>query len=97
MALRNLMNECYSRDISQKVTSSTRIKKKNGEYCYGAVAFGYKKGKQHNTIVPDEEAAKIVKHIFDLACEGNTITQICRILNEEKVITPSTYNEKDKL
>ena len=30
MALRNLMNECYSRDISQKVTSSTRIKKKNG-------------------------------------------------------------------
>ena len=34
MALRNLMNEYYSRDISQKVTSSTRIKKKNGEYCY---------------------------------------------------------------
>ena len=94
MALRNLMNECYSRDISKKVTSSTRIKKKNGEYCYGAVAFGYKKGKQHNTIVPDEEAAKIVKHIFELACEGNTITQICRILNKEKVITPSIYMQR---
>lgn len=94
VALRNLMNECYSRDISKKITSSTRIKKKNGEYCYGAVPFGYKKGEKRNTIVPDEEAAKTVKYIFDLACEGNTITQICRILNEEKVVTPSIYMKR---
>lgn len=91
VALKNLMNECYSRDISRKISSAVHVKKMGGEYCYGAVPFGYKKGEAKNTIVPDQEAACIVKYIFSLACGGNTISQIARRLNEEQVATPSKY------
>lgn len=91
IALKNLMNECYSRDISRKISSAVHVKKMSGEYCYGAVPFGYKKGALKNTIVPDEAAANTVRYIFRLACEGHTITQIARRLNEEQVTTPSKY------
>lgn len=91
VALKNLMNECYSRDISKKISSAVHVKKMGGEYCYGAVPFGYKKGEKKNTIVPDQEAADIVKYIFSLACGGNTISQIAQRLNRERVITPSKY------
>lgn len=91
VALKNLMNECYSRDISRKISSAVHVKKMSGEYCYGAVPFGYKKGGKKNTIVPDQETADIVRYIFSLACEGNTISQIAKRLNMEQVITPSKY------
>lgn len=91
LALKNLINECYSRDISGKISSAVHVKKMNGEYCYGAVPFGYKKGEKKNTIIPDEGAAWIVRYIFTLAGGGHTISQIAKRLNGEKVITPSKY------
>lgn len=91
LAIRNLLNEWYSRDISRKIKSSVDLKKMRGEYVYGAVPFGYKKGEKRNTIVIDPEAADIVHRIFTLAASGQTITQIAKLFNEEKVITPSVY------
>ncbi len=91
LAIRNLMNQMYSQDISRKIKSSVDLKKLSGEYAYGAVPFGYKKGKRHNTIEVDEPAALIVKEVFRLAVEGRTITQIAHTMNERGVITPSVY------
>ena len=65
-AIRNLMNECYSRDVSKKISSAVHLKKAGGEYVYGAVPFGYKKGERKNTIVVDGEAADIVRCIFQI-------------------------------
>lgn len=91
LAIRNLINQMYSRDISRKIKSVVDMKKQNGEYAFGAVPYGYKKGESHNTIVVDEPAAEIVRRIFDLAVEGNSITQIALKLNEEHIVTPSVY------
>lgn len=91
LALKNLMNSLYSKDLSRKIKSTMDYKKLNGQYVYGAVPFGYLKGGEKNTIVIDEEAAKIVRRIFKLASEGNTVTQIAKKFNEEKIITPSFY------
>ncbi len=91
LVIKNLINEWYSRDISRKIKSVVDMKKYDGEYVYGAVPFGYVKGKEKNTIEIDPPAAEVVKSIFDLACGGKTITQIARELNERKVITPSVY------
>ncbi|HLV97289.1 MAG TPA: recombinase family protein [Ktedonobacterales bacterium] len=41
--------------------------------------------------VIDEEAAAIVRRIFELAASGMTLTAICRLLNAEGVPTPSAY------
>ena len=91
LAIKNLLNQMYSKDISRKIKSSVDLKKLSGEYVYGTAPYGYKKGEKKNTIVIDREAADIVKKIFEWAASGITITQIARRLNEEKVVTPSVY------
>ena len=91
LAVKNLLNQMYSKDLSQKIKSSVDLKKMNGEYVYGTAPYGYKKGPGKNTIVIDEEAAVTVRAIFTWAAEGKTITQIARTLNEQKSATPSVY------
>lgn len=91
LAIRNLLNDLYSKDISRKIKSAVDLKKLNGEYVYGQAPYGYKKGKQKNTIEIDEEAAIVVRRIFQLAKKGVTVTQIAQKMNEEKVLTPSVY------
>ena len=91
LAIRNLVNQMYSRDISRKIKSVVDMKKRNGEYAFGAVPYGYKKGAIHNTIVIDEPAAETVRRIFALAAEGTSITKIALTLNEDQVDTPSVY------
>ena len=41
--------------------------------------------------IVDEEAAKVVKHIFDLCMEGRGPMQIAKLLREEKILTPTAY------
>ena len=91
IATKNLINEWYSRDISTKIKSVVDMKKYAGEYVFGAVPYGYKKGEKKNTIIADPAAAEVVRRIFSLACQGNTISRIAQILKEEKVMTPSVY------
>ncbi len=42
-------------------------------------------------IVPDPEAAQVVKHIFKLCAEGRGPKQIARQLTEEQAVNPSNY------
>ncbi len=91
VAIRNLLNEYYSKDISRKIKSAVDLKKMKGEYVYGTAPYGYKKGAKKNTIVIDVVAADVVYRIFSLAASGKTITEIARLLNDEKITTPSVY------
>ena len=91
IAIKNLLNQMYSRDISKKVKSAVDLKKLGGEFVYGTAPFGYKKGERKNTIVVDEKAAEIVRMIFGLAKGGMTISEISRKLNVDRIVTPSVY------
>lgn len=91
IAIKNLINQMYSQDISRKIKSAVDIKKMNGEYVYGFAPYGYKKGEKKNTIVVDEPAALVVRQIFVWAADGITITEIAKKLNEQGVLTPSAY------
>lgn len=44
----------------------------------------------------DEEAAVVVKRIFDLYIEGNELMQIAKILTADKVLTIKAYYTKQK-
>lgn len=94
VAIRNLLNEWYSKDLSRKIKSTVDLKKMRGEYVFGAVPFGYKKGEKKNTIEIDLPAAEIVRRIFEMAVSGSTISKIAKNFNEENVITPSVYLSK---
>ena len=91
LAIRNLINQMYSRDISRKIKSAVDLKKRAGEYVYGTAPYGYKKGEKKNTIVIDPVVAPVVKNIFQWAAEGLTVSKIAYKLNENKVTTPSVY------
>lgn len=91
LAVHNLINQLYSKDISRKIKSAVDMKKLNGEYAYGVVPYGYRKGERKNTIVVDPEAATVVKQIFTWAADGVTVTQIAKKLNSANVKTPSEY------
>ena len=91
LAVINLANQHYNRDLAQKSISARITKSKNGEYLAHA-PFGYKKcDKIKNKLVPDEEAAEYVRYIFSLAVEGKRSVEIAKILNTQGIPSPSVY------
>ena len=91
LALINLANQHYNKDLAVKSMSAKNVKSKRGEYLAHA-PFGYKKSKtEKNKLVPDDEAAGYVRLIFSLACEGRRTVEIAQILNAQGVPSPSVY------
>ena len=91
LAVKNLINQLYSKDLSRKIKSVVDLTKVDGEWVYGTAPYGYKKGEKKNTIVVDVNVSWIVKSIFDWAASGITITEIARKLNDLGIMTPSVY------
>lgn len=97
VAFQGLLSDFYCKDISEKVKSSLSTRRRQGKYATGLTPFGYEKKESDPyelQIVPEE--AEIVCYIFKLSFEGNNLTQICRKLNEEKVLTPLEYRNQRK-
>lgn len=91
-ALKNVMNEFYSRDNSRKIRSAIRARSKAGLYRSSFNPIGYRKDPEnHNHLIVDEETAWIVKRIFQLAIEGNGAHRICTIFRNGKVSCPSWW------
>ncbi len=84
VALKNIINSMYSRDLSKKVKSATRTRAARGEYVGSFAPYGYRKdpGDIHR-LIPDEEAAEVVKLVFTMAAEGKKKPEIARFLNEQ--------------
>ena len=62
---RNIMNEWYAKDISKKIKSTFKAKGKSGKHVASIPPYGYVKSeKDKNQWVIDEEAADIVRRIF---------------------------------
>ena len=89
---KNLINESFAKDISQKVRTSLEISKKNGNYIGVVAPFGYLKNPDNNhQLIIDKKAEKIVKRIFKLALNGNSRQDIIKELNDNHIPTPSKY------
>lgn len=91
-ALKNVMNEFYSRDNSRKIRSSIRARAKAGLYRTSFNPIGYRKAPDnHNRLIVDEETAWIVKRIFELANAGMGAHKIAKTFREEQVPSPSWW------
>lgn len=90
--LKNLVNDVYARDISQKICPVLRGKQERGEFIGAWAAYGYLKDPedQHRLIV-DEETAPIVRDIFDWRLSGMSYQNITRELNRQGIPSPSRY------
>jgi len=98
MAVSNLVNTLYSRDIGKKLVSANKIKWAKGIPTSGLAPYGYKiDPKNHKHYLIDKPAAKVVKKIFSLAIAGNTTTAIRDYLNDHKILIPTEYNKQNKV
>lgn len=87
-AFQTLLYDLYSKDVSVKVKASFENKCADGEYVFGQVPFGYEKSREvKNAVMINEKEAGIVRHIFSLAVQGKSSTQIAKQLYEENVPT----------
>lgn len=96
VALKNILNAMYSRDLSMKVKTAMNTRAVRGEYIAAFVAYGYRKKPENiHQLVIDPEAAEIVRLIFTMAAEGKTKSEISRYLNENQIMTPTEHLRKN--
>lgn len=88
VALKNIINAMYSRDLSKKVRSAMGTRAARGEYMGALVPYGYRKNPDNvHQLIPDEEAAEVVRLIFTMAAEGKKKPEIARFLNGQGIST----------
>lgn len=97
MVFKNVFNDWYARDCSKKIKAVFKAKGQSGKPLTTVPPYGYKKSeKDKNVWEIDDEAAEVVRRIFQLCIDGYGPTQIARILTEDKVLTPTAYAEMKK-
>ena len=87
--LRNIFNEWLVRDTSKKIKAVKRSKGMSGKPITSKPVYGYLMDEDENFII-DEEAAPVVKQIYNLCLAGNGPTKIARMLTEQQIPTPGT-------
>jgi hypothetical protein len=85
------MNEYYARDTSRKIRSTFQSKGKSGKHLTGVVPYGYLWNETRDQYIVDEEAAEVVRSIFQMTIEGMGPYQIAKKLSEDKVLIPAAH------
>ena len=88
----NIINEWYAKDTSKKIRAVMKSKGEAGEHLCTNPSYGYTKDPDNKKRwIADAEAAEVVKRIFALCLDSYGLSQIARILKEDKVITPTIH------
>ena len=80
------MAEYYSLQLSQNIRRGNRENAKKCKFTGGRVPLGYTLDKDHNFIV-DPNGAALVRRIYSMYAEGQTIAEIITQLNKEGLKT----------
>lgn len=90
MNIKNLVNELYARDISQKVRAVKGMAQKNGEYVGGTPPYGYICERQAGLrrLCINEEARPVIKKIYECRRSGMSYQSIASVLYQDKIHTP---------
>ena len=90
--LKNIINEGYAKDISQKITTSFEARKKQGQFMGKYPVYGYLKDPENkNHLIVNPETCGIVKRIFQMRDSGVALGAIASQLNEEGIPSPARY------
>lgn len=94
LPIKNIFNEQYARDISNKIQATVKSKQKAGEFIGAFTSYGYKKSPANkNKLVIDEYASEVVKRVFTMYAQGIGKQSIAKILNAEGILCPSEYKK----
>lgn len=97
IAFKSFLYDMYSKDLSVKMRSALKIRRKRGDFIGPRPPFGYRFSDNKKVLAVDEEAANYVKKIFGLACNGYSTGKIAIKLNEEHIPTPGQYKNRERM
>lgn len=90
-AVRNLFNEWYARDISRKIRSSQRLRG-NAGIPLSLPPYGYVKSPDNPKYwIVDDEAAAVVRRIYQMCIDGYGIDKTAAIFEQEEILKPTEY------
>jgi len=90
--MRNIINDMYAREVSQKTRAAKETRARQGLFMGSKAPYGYAKSSENkNRLVIDEDAAEVVRYIFEMAANGAGYNKIARALRAAEVPNPATY------
>lgn len=93
--IKNLVNDMYAKDFSQKARLHLRQRREEGSYVGGVPPYGYRaewNGKRR-TLIPDENTEGIVRFIYEKYIETGSGTAVARELSIRRVNPPALYQK----
>lgn len=95
MPIMNVFNEWHAASTSKKIRAVLLAKQRAGKCTGWAYPYGYKAGVDENrTAVIDEDAARVVRRIYELRASGHSARYIARILTDSGVENPTNHFRK---
>lgn len=92
-----MFNDYYAKDTSKKIRAVVKMRGEAGEHIASNPPYGYiKDPRDKKKWIVDEEAAKVVKRVFNLCIAGKGPMQIAKILTADKIPTVTAYHAKQK-
>ena len=93
--LKNLVNELYAKDIAVKIRSSRVKQFERGSFSGCHPVYGYDVVKEGNrrVLVVNEEAAVVVRELFDRFLRGEGYVEMIEWLYSENIHRPSDYRK----
>lgn len=90
--INGLINEWYLEDMSENIKAVLTNRRRNGYFIGAFAPYGYKKDPERKGhLIIDEEAAQVVRLIYDLYISGMGRTAVARELNARHIPTPADY------
>lgn len=92
MPFRNILAEWHARDTSRKIRAIFGARTAAGNHVTGALPYGYLHDPQdRQKWIVDEEAAAVVKRIFQGVIAGKNLAKIAEELTADKILTPAAH------
>lgn len=89
IALKNLLNDLYARETSQKVSDTFNRLRKEGNYLGTRPPYGYLINPQHHkSLIIENETAGIVREIFFRILKNESYYSIVNWLNKNRISPP---------
>ncbi len=94
LGVTSVINESVSATTSANVRGTLNLRRKQGKFIGSFACYGYRKDPaDHHHLLVDEEAARVVRLIYEKYRAGEGIQRIAKDLNAAGVPNPTAYKQ----
>lgn len=94
VGVQNVINESVAATTSVNVRGTLNVSRKQGKFIGSFPTYGYLKNPEdHHKLIIDEEAASVVRMIYNLFISGKSVIGVTKELNKLKIPNPTAYKK----